>query len=64
MDDALRQAKLATLIEIEGYDSVEEMMEAARPRAMPTTFASVVRSRERIAGCPCGTARSEIGALR
>jgi hypothetical protein len=28
MDGALRRAKLATLIEIEGYDSVEEMMEA------------------------------------
>jgi hypothetical protein len=36
----------------------------APPRAMPTTFALVVRSRERFAGCPCGTARSEIGALR
>jgi hypothetical protein len=28
MDDAVREAKLAALIEIEGYDSVEEMMEA------------------------------------
>ena len=28
MDGALREAKLAALIEIEGYDSVEEMMEA------------------------------------
>ena len=28
MDDALRAAKLATLIEIEGYQSVEELMGA------------------------------------
>src|ERR1700681_4696257 len=28
MDDALRQAKLAKLIEIDGYDSIEELMEA------------------------------------
>jgi hypothetical protein len=28
MDDALRAAKLAKLIEIEGYDNVDEMMEA------------------------------------
>ena len=28
MDDALRQAKLAKLIEIEGYDGLEELMEA------------------------------------
>ena len=27
MDDALRQAKLAKLIEIEGYDSIEELIE-------------------------------------
>jgi hypothetical protein len=28
MDDALRQAKLAKLIEIEGYDSSDELLEA------------------------------------
>jgi hypothetical protein len=28
MDDALREAKLAKLIEIEGYDSFEELAEA------------------------------------
>jgi hypothetical protein len=28
MDDALRRAKLAKLIEIEGYDTIEELMEA------------------------------------
>jgi len=28
MDDALRQAKLAKLIEIEGYDSSDELFEA------------------------------------
>ena len=28
MDDALREAKLAKLLEIEGYESVEELMEA------------------------------------
>jgi hypothetical protein len=28
MDDALRKAKLAKLIEIEGYDSPEELMQA------------------------------------
>jgi hypothetical protein len=28
MDDALRAAKLAKLIEIEGYDSLEELAEA------------------------------------
>ena len=28
MDDALRTAKLAKLVEIEGYDSVEKLMEA------------------------------------
>jgi hypothetical protein len=27
-DDALRKAKLAKLIEIEGFDSIEELMEA------------------------------------
>ena len=27
-DDALRQAKLAKLIEIDGFDSIEELMEA------------------------------------
>jgi hypothetical protein len=27
-DDALRQAKLAKLIEIEGFDTIEELMEA------------------------------------
>jgi hypothetical protein len=28
MDDALRQAKLAKLVEIEGYDSSDELFEA------------------------------------
>ena len=28
MDDALRTAKLAKLVEIEGYDSAEELLEA------------------------------------
>jgi hypothetical protein len=28
MDDALRQAKLAKLIEIEGYESLEQLLEA------------------------------------
>jgi hypothetical protein len=28
MDDALRKAKLAKLIEIEGYENVEQLMEA------------------------------------
>jgi hypothetical protein len=28
MDDALREAKLAKLVEIEGCDSIEELMEA------------------------------------
>jgi hypothetical protein len=28
MDDALRQAKLAKLVEIEGYDSSDELLEA------------------------------------
>ena len=28
MDDALRAAKLAKLIEIDGFDSIEELMEA------------------------------------
>ena len=28
MDDALRKAKLAKLVEIEGYDSLEALMEA------------------------------------
>jgi hypothetical protein len=28
MDDALREAKLAKLIEIEGYDTLEELLEA------------------------------------
>jgi hypothetical protein len=28
MDDALRQAKLAKLVEIEGYNSTDELMEA------------------------------------
>jgi len=28
MDEALRTAKLAKLVEIEGYDSLEELMEA------------------------------------
>jgi hypothetical protein len=28
MDDALRRAKLAKLVEIEGYDSADELMEA------------------------------------
>jgi hypothetical protein len=28
MDDPLHQAKLATLLDIEGYDSVEELLEA------------------------------------
>jgi hypothetical protein len=28
MDDALREAKLAKLVEIEGYDSADELMEA------------------------------------
>jgi len=29
MDDAVRKAKLAKLVEIEGYQNVEELMEAA-----------------------------------
>jgi hypothetical protein len=28
MDDVLRRAKLAKLVEIEGFDSIDEMMEA------------------------------------
>ena len=35
-DDALRKAKLAKVIEIEGYDTIEELMEAAsRIQSLP-----------------------------
>ena len=35
MDDTLRNAKLAKLIEIEGYDSVEDLAEAVLSDAYP-----------------------------
>jgi hypothetical protein len=49
MDDALREAKLAKLIEIEGYDSADELMEAIFSDAVsPAIKASSQLHR----GCP------------
>jgi hypothetical protein len=48
MDDALREAKLATLIEVEGYDSVEEMIEAVFSDSVsPAICMNVERSRSK-----------------
>jgi hypothetical protein len=40
MDDALREAKLAKLVEIEGYDSADELMEAVLSDSVPLLSAS------------------------